>query len=155
MYSSLQSFVCKEEISRYKGNLNGQSAKALDTVSAKLSFEGGIEQYSNIYHNNRQRDSLASLPGAWSEGEFGTLLLQTQQMLSTQKVNFETFADVKGEPAAIYHFDVAEDESPWDLTVGGHHYRVAASDDRIPAAIPRNAKADVSLSPFNVEPLLS
>lgn len=125
VYSSLQSFVCKEEISRYKGDLNGQSARALDMVSAKLSFEDGVEQYSNIYENNRQRRSLSSLPGAWSEGEFGTLLLQTQQLLSKQEVSFDTFADVKGAAAAIYHFDVAEEESPWDLNVGGQAYRIA------------------------------
>lgn len=124
VYSSLQSFVCNEEINRFKGNLNGQSAHALDTVTAKLSFERGIEQYTDVHQNNRMRPGMSSLPGAWSEGEFGTLLLQTQQLLTTQNVQFDTLADVKGEQAAIYHFDVVEADSPWDLTVSGHHYRL-------------------------------
>ena len=125
VYSALQSFVCNEEINRFRGNLNGQSAHPVDTVTAKLSFERGVEQYSEVFQNNRQRPGITSLVGAWSEGEYGTLLLQTQQLLSTQKVAFETFEDVKGEQAAIYHFDVASEDSPWDLEVAGHHYRLA------------------------------
>jgi hypothetical protein len=125
VYSSLQSFVCSEEIHRFKGNLNGRSVKALDQVTAKLSFERGIEQYSDILQNKRPRAAMSSLPGAWSEGEFGTLLLQTQQLLGTQKVDFDSYSSVKGEAAAIYHFDVSAGESPWDLEVAGRHFRVA------------------------------
>ena len=98
--------------------MNGQTAHALDTVTEKLSFERGVEQYTNVKQNR-----MSSLEGAWSEGEFGTLLLQTQQLLSTQKVGFESFAELKGEQA-VYHFDVAEDESPWDLNVANRHYRL-------------------------------
>jgi hypothetical protein len=125
VYSALQSFVCNEEINRFRGNLTGQSVKPLDKVTAKLSFERGVEQYSDVYQNNRQRPGISSLVGAWSEGEYGTLLIQTQQLLSTQKVEFETFADVKGEQTAVYRFDVASEDSPWDLEVAGHHYRLA------------------------------
>jgi hypothetical protein len=124
VYSSLQSFVCNEQINRFKGSMNGQTAHPLDTVTAKLSFERGVEQYSNVQQNNHPRPGLSSLPGAWSEGEFGTLLLQTQQLLTTQQVDFDSFADVRGEQTALYHFDVAADDSPWDLTVAGHHYRL-------------------------------
>jgi hypothetical protein len=58
-------------------------------------------------------------------GEFGTLLLQTQQLLSTQDVHFETFAELQGQQAAVYSFDVASEESPWDLSVGKRHYKLA------------------------------
>jgi hypothetical protein len=125
VYSALQSFVCNEEISRFRGNLNGQSAHPVDTVTAKLSFERGVEQYSEVFQNNRQRPGITSLVGAWSEGEYGTLLMQTQQLLSTQQVEFDSLADVKDEQAAVYHFDVASEDSPWDLEVAGHHYRLA------------------------------
>jgi len=125
VYSSLQSFVCSEEIDRFKGKLNGQSVKALDKVTAKLSFERGIEQYSDILQNQRPRSGMSSLAGAWSEGEFGTLLLQTQRLLGTQKVDFDSYASVKDEQAAIYHFDVSAEESPWDLAVANRHFRLA------------------------------
>jgi hypothetical protein len=75
------------------------------------------------------RPGFSSLTGAWSEGEYGTLLLQTQQLLTTQEVEFETFAKLKGEPAAIFTFDVNSEDSPWDLTVGTRHYRLAFTTD--------------------------
>ena len=67
---------------------------------------------------------MSSLPGAWSEGEFGTLLLQTQQLLTSQNVEFDSSAAIMGEQAAVYHFDVSSAESPWDLNVAGKHYRL-------------------------------
>jgi hypothetical protein len=123
-YQALQSFVCNEQIERYKGPIDGDFANAIDTVTTKLSFERGTEQYTEIRQNKRPRTSLSSLPGAWSEGEFGTLLLQTQQLLQTQHVSFDSFADVAGVPAALYRFDVPMEESPWDLEVAGRHYRL-------------------------------
>jgi len=128
VYASLQSFVCQEEINRFKGRLDGEG-KALDTVTAKVSFERGVEQYTNVLQNKRTRAGMSSLAGAWSEGEFGTLLLQTQQLLETQKVDFDSFASVQGEQAAVYHFDVSAAESEWDLTVANRHYRLAFRTD--------------------------
>jgi hypothetical protein len=122
VYSSLRSFVCQEQIDRFKGSLDGESGRPLDTVTARLSFESGVEQYTDVQQDKRPRSGMSSLTGAWSEGEFGTLLLQTQLLLSSQKVDFENFGDVKGQPAAIYHFDVSAEESPWDLAVNGHIY---------------------------------
>jgi hypothetical protein len=124
VYSSLQSFVCNEEINRFKGSLNGQTIHPLDTVTAKLSFERGVEQYTNILQNNHSRPGMSSLPGAWSEGEFGTLLLQTQQLLASQRVDFDSLTAIQGEQAALFHFDVSAEESPWDLEVSNKHYRL-------------------------------
>src|SRR5258708_3730861 len=86
LYSSLQSFVCNERIERFRGPLNAGTTRAIDTVTANLSFENGVEHYSEIRQNTHPRTSISSLAGAWSEGEFGTLLLQTQKLLKTQPV---------------------------------------------------------------------
>ena len=67
---------------------------------------------------------MSSIPGAWSEGEFGTLLLQTQLLLGTKKVALQSFEELRGEQTAVFRFDVAAEDSPWDLTVAGSHYRV-------------------------------
>ena len=86
LYSSLQSFVCHERIERFRGPLNAETGRALDTVTANLSFENGVEHYSDVRQNARPRDGISNLTGAWSEGEFGTLLLQTETLLKTQPV---------------------------------------------------------------------
>ena len=124
IYSNLQSFVCNEEIARYKGRLESESGKQIDTVTATVSFENGEERYSDIRQNAHVRPSLSSLAGAWSEGEFGTLLRQTQILLSTKTPNFQMFSDVDGIPALVYAVYVPTEESPWDLEVKSQHYRV-------------------------------
>jgi hypothetical protein len=121
----LKSFVCEEQISRFFGQLHGPQALSLDKVTAKISYERGIEDYSDIYQNGERRPSLSSLSGAWSQGEFGTLLLQTQKLLTTEHVHFEDFAQVEGQEAALFRFDVASEDSPWDFVVAGKHYSLA------------------------------
>jgi hypothetical protein len=124
LYSSLQSFVCNESMERFKGKVGGEESKHIDTVTTKVSFENGIEHYSDVYQNNKQKASIPSIAGAWSEGEFGTLLAQTQSLLNTQPVIFRMFTDFNGTPAAIYGFEVSEQDSPWDLNVQSHHHRI-------------------------------
>lgn len=124
LYTDLQSFVCDEQILRYENRALGENPHQIDTVTAKVSFENGVEQYSDVRQNRRRRSSISSIAGAWSENEFGTLLKQTQTLLSTQRVELIDNADLDGMPAAVYAFDVSEQESPWDLEVGGEHYQV-------------------------------
>jgi hypothetical protein len=129
LYANLKSFVCQEEIQRFKGDTNGTRSRSIDRVSANLSFENGVERYYDIRQNTRSLQSISALSGAWSEGEFGTLLQQTAQLLEGQSVTFVEAATVAGNAAAIYRFNVAEDESPWDLEVGSKHYRIPFTTD--------------------------
>jgi hypothetical protein len=129
LYAQLQSFVCHEEIQRYKSGLDGRPARILDTITANLSFENGVEHYSDIHQDNHLRPSLTQISGAWSEGEFGTLLLQTEKLLSAQRVVFQSSAKLDGVDAAIYSFRVGAEESPWDFQVSGRHYHLPFQTD--------------------------
>lgn len=129
LYSDLQNFVCDERMDRYKGALSAPDGRRIDTVVARVSFENGVEHYTSIRQNNRPRPGISSLSGAWSEGEFGTLLRQTQAPLRSQTVLFWMNTDVYGAPAALYRFDVSEQDSPWDLEVESRHYHVPFRTD--------------------------
>ena len=124
LYTELQSFVCSEQMERYEGRFNGDSAHRIDTVNAQVSFENGVENYTGIRQNSRVRPSMSSIPGAWSEGEFGTLLRQTRALIATQPVSLQTNSELNGVPTALYSLDVSGTESPWELTVGSQQYRV-------------------------------
>jgi hypothetical protein len=124
MYTDLQSFVCAEQITRFRGSAAGGDARPIDTISARVSFENGSEHYTEIAQNNHARPAISSIGGAWSEGEFGTLLRQTQILLDTQPVVFGTYEDVGNTPAASYSFDVSEEDSPWDLDIKSREYRI-------------------------------
>lgn len=124
IFTQLHSFVCNEEIHRFKGWTDEEAVKPIDTVETNVSFENGTEHYTDIRQNEKVRPSLSSLSGAWSEGEFGTLLGQTQKLLHEKRPMFETFTELNGLPAAIYAIDVMPEESPWVLQVGSQQGRV-------------------------------
>jgi hypothetical protein len=124
VFTSLQSFVCSEQIERFRGKLGSQEVHPVDTVLAKVSFENGVEHYTDIRQNSRPRPSISSLVGAWSEGEFGTLLRQTALLLETQTAVFQMYADLNGTPAAVYTLDVSEENSPWDLEIASKHFQI-------------------------------
>ncbi len=124
LYSSLESFVCQEQIDRYRGKTGSQRARRVDVINAKVSLENGSEHYSDVHGNKRAFRDLAELDGAWSEGEFGTLLKQTEQLLNSQYASFEGPDAAVSVPAFVFRIDVPADASPWDLTVAGQHYRI-------------------------------
>jgi hypothetical protein len=129
LYASLKSFVCREDIQRFQGKLSGTKARPIDRVSANLSFENGVERYSDIRQNKQSVPSISTLAGAWSEGEFGTLLQQTAQLLESRPVSFVASTTLDGDSAAIYRFNVPAEESPWDLSTGLRHYRIPFTTD--------------------------
>jgi hypothetical protein len=123
-YTDLQSFVCNEHMDRFRGRLNGEDPKHIDTVTAQVSFENGVENYSSIQQNNRLRASMAEISGAWSEGEFGTLLRQTRTLLSIRPAATQAAKSETGEPAVLYSLSVPGQESPWELIVDNKKFRV-------------------------------
>jgi hypothetical protein len=129
LYAQLQSFVCHEEIQRYKSAPGGRPGRIVDTITANLSFENGVEHYTEIHQDDHLRPSLNQIAGAWSEGEFGTLLLQTERLLSVEPVRFQNFTDLDSTETAIYSFRVKEEDSPWDFQVSGRHYHLPFQTD--------------------------
>ena len=124
LYSDLHSFICDERIERFSGSLAGSPGKQLDTVVAKVAFENGQEHYSEIFRNKKKLAQISHLSGAWSQGEYGTLLQQTKDLFAAKPVEFRQKTVVNGTASAIYSFDVDEQESPWQLIVHSHSYNV-------------------------------
>lgn len=124
VYRDLESFVCDEQIQRFKGRLSGESSRRIDTVLARVSFENGVEHYDDIRQNNRERPSMSSIAGAWSTGEFGTLLRQTEDLMRTQPALFRMYTEVDGTSAAVYGIEISAENSPWDLEIVSRHYRI-------------------------------
>jgi hypothetical protein len=124
LYSDLHSFICDERIERFSGSLAGSAGRQIDTVKAKVAFENGQEHYTDLFRNKKKLSQISHLSGAWSQGEYGTLLQQTKDLFATKRVEFRQKTIIDGTPAAIYSFDVSEQESPWQLIVHSHAYSV-------------------------------
>jgi hypothetical protein len=123
-YATLGYFVCHEQIDRYKGLVGLETGRHRDTIISKVAIENDREQYSEIRRDNRQLQALSSLDGAWSEGEFGTLLKQTEQLLRTQPTVLVKEERTPDGTTAIYSFEVSAVESPWDFQIGEQHFDI-------------------------------
>ena len=122
LYASLQSFVCDESVSRTRENLRTTKVRRLDTLTARVSFENGREQYTEVRQNGLSRPAMEAVSGAWSEGEFGTLLGQTEQLLKSQDVAVAGPVDQNGRQVMILSFEISQQDSPWTLVVSGRTY---------------------------------
>ena len=72
----LPNYVCQELMSRYESTTRPASWQALDVVGMEVVYEDGKEDYRKITLNGRPiNKKLEELGGAWSTGEFGTVLI--------------------------------------------------------------------------------
>jgi hypothetical protein len=122
LYDSLISFVCREDIERFKGNVHNPQGHKVDVITSTVSYGTDAEHYSDIFRNNKPLDRISGLSGAWSEGEYGTLLGDTLKALKSRNVRFVSYSSFDEAPAAVYGFEYSTDDSPWEIAVAGRHY---------------------------------
>ena len=125
MYNDLTNFVCREDIERYKGSSHNPAGRKLDLITSTVSYDRDAEHYTDIYQNNKRLNRIRGLSGAWSEGEYGTLLGETLKALQSGKIGSISPSTLDGVPAVVYSFDSSADDSPWDIDVAGRHYSLA------------------------------
>jgi hypothetical protein len=122
VYRTLTNFVCNEQIERYRGSAHNPSVRKVDVITSEVSYSSNAEHYADIYQNNKPLGQIGALSGAWSEGEYGTVLRETVKALESRTVKFVSFSILEGKTAAVYSFDYTAGDSPWDIAVAGVHY---------------------------------
>jgi hypothetical protein len=122
VYEDLINFVCHEDIERYKGSAHSLTGHKLDVITSTVSYDRDAEHYTDIYQNNKPLSRIRGLEGAWSEGEYGTLLGETLRALKSKNPVSVSYSSLNGAPAVVYCFDYSADDSPWEIEVSGHHY---------------------------------
>jgi len=124
VFADLTNFVCGEQIERFRGSAHNPSGHRVDVISSQVSYVSNSEHYSDIFQNKKPLRQIGSLSGAWSEGEYGTILRETIAALRSRAIKFIAFSTLEGKTAAVYSFDYTSADSPWDIAVSGSHYPV-------------------------------
>jgi hypothetical protein len=122
VYEDLKDFVCREDIERYKGTSHNPVGHKLDVITSTVSYDRDAEHYTDIYRNDKPLSRIRGLSGAWSEGEYGTILGETLKALKSRKIGSISSSTLDGAPAVVYSSDYSADDSPWEIEVAGHHY---------------------------------
>jgi hypothetical protein len=124
VFADLTNFVCGEQIERFRGSAHNPAGHRVDVITSQVSYVSNAEHYSDIFQNNKPLRQIGSLSGAWSEGEYGTILRETITALRSRAIKFIAFSMLEGQPAAVYSFEYTSADSPWDIAISGSHYTV-------------------------------
>ena len=85
--ANLTNFACSEQIQRYRGSARSPAAHKVDVVTTKVTYSNQSEHYSDIHQNNKALSRIGLLSGAWSAGEYGTILRETAGALRSRAIS--------------------------------------------------------------------
>jgi hypothetical protein len=114
----LPNYVCKEFMARYESTRQPADWQALDVVSTDIVYEAGKESYRNIAVNGKPfQKGMEQMSGAWSTGEFGTMLLDLFAPWTAAEFRLRRRATVAGVETRVYDFEVDHPHSHWHVQV--------------------------------------
>src|SRR5262249_14495227 len=115
----LPSYYCQEVMSRYQSESKPANWHALDVVTVNLVYEHGKEEYRDLAINGKPvKKSMEEMEGAWSTGEFGTVLIDLFSPATAAEFNYRREARIAGLTAKVYAFDVEREHSHWTIHMG-------------------------------------
>ena len=125
---TLPSYVCTEAIARYVSETRPANFQPLDVVSTEVVYENGREDYRNIQINGKPtKKKIEETGGAWSTGEFGTVLINLFNPGTAASFHFRRDSRAGGVMAKMYDFEVDREHSNWSVHTGSQTYVPAYS----------------------------
>lgn len=128
----LPDFLCAETIHRYEAYGSRREFRSIDTLTLQVSYFQMRESYKLVTRNNRPtKQKLESMAGAFSQGEFGSVLLSIFHPLSKARIEFKEWSVANGRRVGIFTYAVERVNSHFDLRVGarktiaGYHGEIA------------------------------
>jgi hypothetical protein len=122
--SSLPNYLVQEYTTRYVSDSHPVSWKAQDVVSADVVYEDRKERYEKVAINGKPTKKPEET-GAWSTGEFGTILEDLFSPATAAKFKFARNSTAQRREAAMYDFTVERPRSHWTIQAPGQLTRPA------------------------------
>ena len=117
---TLPNYVCTETMARFVSNTRPANFQPIDVVSTEVVYEDHKESYRNITINGKPvKKAMEEMEGAWSTGEFGTIVLQLFAPYTAADFKYRKDARIAGQDAAVYDFQVVRERSNWHIQVPG------------------------------------
>lgn len=151
---SLPNFICVQVTRRDVDRAgNGASWYHLDTITAKLSYNGHQEDYEVIMKNDQPVTNvkLEQLGGTVSAGEFGTMMSEIFAPESQARFDWDHWATLRGHRTYVFSYSIEQQYSQY------HMKEVDTGQEVVPAYrgliyIDRETKAitKITLNPYNI-----
>jgi hypothetical protein len=122
----LPAYVCQEMMARYQSETKPARFQPLDVLSLNVVYENGKEDYRDLQINGRPtKKGLEESGGAWSTGEFGTVLIDLFHPATAADFRYQRESRAAGITAKVYEFSVKRENSHWDVKMGSQSYSPA------------------------------
>jgi len=116
---TLPNYVCQQFTARFVSVTHVVSWQAQDVVSTEVVYENGREDYRNLKINGKPaKKGAEEASGAWSSGEFGTVLRDIFSPATAAEFHFRKDTSIAGRSAALYDFKVSHEGSHWEVIIG-------------------------------------
>jgi hypothetical protein len=117
----LPNYVCQEQTTRYVSETRTPSWNVLDIVSAEVVYDDHQESYRNLQINGRPTKKAPEDSGAWSTGEFGTILGSLFAPQSATEFKYIQEDSILHRPASVFDFKVQRVRSNWKISFSGQY----------------------------------
>jgi len=117
----LPNYICQEVVTRYDSESRQPNWRALDIVSADLVYEDRKESYRNLQINGKTTKKAPEETGAWSTGEFGTILGNLFDPGTDADFEYREDDTIAHHSASVYRFEVSRARSNWKIWVPGQY----------------------------------
>ena len=122
---TLPNYVCQEIVARSESETKPANWQPLDVVSTEVVYENGKEDYRNLMIDGKPSKKKVDEVGAWSTGEFGTVLIDLFSPATATDFRLRGDSRIAGISAKQYTFEVARENSHWTIKMGAQSYRPA------------------------------
>lgn len=120
----LPNYLCNQDTTRYVAPSRDSGWQAQDVVTAKVAYDQGHEEYSDITVGGKKtKKSMMDIGGTTSTGEFGSMLRSLFTPVRETQFQFNGSGSDGGASVAIYHFKVSLPRSDWSIVAGGQTLR--------------------------------
>ena len=120
---TLPNYICTENMTRYQSDTARPNWQPIDVIGAEVIYENHQESYRNLTRNGRRIDKkMTELDGAWSTGEFGTVLIDLFSPATAADFHYRRDSRSSGVLAKVYDFTVDHPHSHWEVSMASQRY---------------------------------
>jgi hypothetical protein len=117
----LPNYVCQEQATRYVSETRQPSWNVVDIVSAEVVYDDHQESYRNLQINGKPTKKAPEDSGAWSTGEFGTILGNLFAPQTATEFKYVQEDSIAHRAASVFDFKVKRVRSNWKIWVPGQY----------------------------------
>ena len=118
---NLPNYIVQESATRYASETRTPSWNVVDLVTAEVVFDDHHETYRNVQINGKATKKAPEESGAWSTGEFGTVLGSIFSSYSDAEFKFAQDDTIAHRPASVFDFKVQRLRSNWRIWTPGQY----------------------------------